>query len=131
MQQVLEQVDRHRIVEIACKLADTVSITGTLARHTFYGAPGFGEDPQHDEKETGFYLDLSTPVCTLAGGDYYDKPLHEIRRVQLVLDEDGYARLRPLLGRRVTLNGTLFAAITGHHHAPVLLDVLKPVQVKR
>ena len=28
MQQVLEQVDRQRIVEIACKLADTVSITG-------------------------------------------------------------------------------------------------------
>jgi acetylornithine deacetylase/succinyl-diaminopimelate desuccinylase-like protein len=28
MQQVLEQVDRQRIVEIACKLAETVSITG-------------------------------------------------------------------------------------------------------
>ena len=28
MQQVLEQVNRQRIVEIACKLADTVSITG-------------------------------------------------------------------------------------------------------
>src|SRR3990170_929819 len=28
MQQVLEEVDRQRIVEIACKLADTVSITG-------------------------------------------------------------------------------------------------------
>jgi succinyl-diaminopimelate desuccinylase len=28
MQQVLEQVDRQRIVEIACKLADTVSLTG-------------------------------------------------------------------------------------------------------
>ena len=28
MQQVLEAVDRQRIVEIACKLADTVSITG-------------------------------------------------------------------------------------------------------
>jgi succinyl-diaminopimelate desuccinylase len=28
MQQVLDQVDRQRIVEIACKLADTVSLTG-------------------------------------------------------------------------------------------------------
>jgi acetylornithine deacetylase/succinyl-diaminopimelate desuccinylase-like protein len=28
MQQVLEEVDRRRIVDIACKLADTVSITG-------------------------------------------------------------------------------------------------------
>ena len=110
---------------------DAVSITGTLARHMFYGAPGFGEDPQHDEKETGFYLELTTPICTLAGRDYTDKPLTGIGLVQLVLDQAGYARLRPLLGRRVTLSGTLFAAITGHHHAPVLLDVLRPVQVKR
>ena len=27
-QEVLEQVDRHRIVELACNLADIVSITG-------------------------------------------------------------------------------------------------------
>ena len=44
---------------------ETVSITGTLARHMFYGAPGFGEDPQHDHKETGFYLELATPICGL------------------------------------------------------------------
>lgn len=110
---------------------DTVSITGTLARHTFYGAPGFGEDPQHDEKETGFYLELATPICTLAGQDFTNRPLTGVALVQLVLDQDGYARLRPWLGRRVTLSGTVFAAITGHHHAPVLLDVIKPVQVKR
>jgi hypothetical protein len=28
------------------------------------------------------------------------------------------------------LRGTLFGAITAHHHAPIFLDVLKPVQVK-
>ena len=110
---------------------ETVSITGTLARHMFYGAPGFGEDPQHDHKETGFYLELATPICTLAGRDDYDRPLTGVALVQLVLDQAGYTRLRPLLGRRVTLSGTLFAAITGHHHAPVLLDVLKPVELKR
>ncbi len=109
---------------------DTVSITGKLARHTFYGAPGFGEDPKHDEKETGFYLDLPTPVCTLAGRDEVDRPLDDVRRVQLVLDAEGYARLRPFLGKRVTLRGTLFGAITGHHHAAILLDVLKPVRVE-
>jgi Domain of unknown function (DUF4431) len=108
---------------------ETVSITGKLARHTFYGAPGFGEDPAHDEKETGFYLDLAAQVCTDAGRDEYDPPLKSVRRVQLVLDAAGYARLRPFLGKRVTLRGTLFAAITGHHHAPILLDVLKPVQI--
>jgi len=110
---------------------DTVRVAGTLARHTFYGAPGFGEDPKHDEKESGFYLELSVPVCTVAGGDDIDRALSGVRRVQLVLDSAGYARLRPFLGQRVTLRGTLFGAITAHHHAPILLDVLKPVQVKR
>jgi hypothetical protein len=109
---------------------DAVNITGTLARHMFYGAPGFGEDPEHDEKETGFYLELAVPLCTVAEQDDIDRPLTGIRRVQLVLDAAGYARLRPFLGRRVTLRGTLFGAITAHHHTPVLLDVLTPVQVK-
>jgi hypothetical protein len=30
--------------------------------------------------------------------------------------------LRPRLGQRVVLRGTLFAAFTGHHHAPLLLQ---------
>jgi hypothetical protein len=108
---------------------EIVRITGKLARHTFFGAPGYGEDPKHDEKETGFYLDLPAPVCTLEKNEY-DRPLQGVRQVQLVLDSDGYSRLRPFLGKRITLRGTLFAAITGHHHAPILLDVLKPVTVE-
>jgi hypothetical protein len=108
---------------------NAVNLTGTLARHTFSGAPGFGEDPAHDEKELGFYLDLTAPVCTVAGTDDVDRPLESVRRVQLVLDSAGYARLRPFLGKRVTLRGTLFGASTGHHHAPILLDVFKPVHV--
>jgi hypothetical protein len=108
---------------------DIVRITGKLNRRMFYGAPGFGEDPKHDEKEQGFYLDLAVPVCTVGRDDVGDRALTGVRRVQLVLNAAGYARLRPFLGRRVTLRGTVFGAITGHHHAPLLLDVLKPVDV--
>jgi hypothetical protein len=108
-----------------------VSIRGRLARHTFYGAPGFGEDPRHDAKEVGFYLELPTPICTVSGGDQIDRARDDIRRVQLVLDAAGYARLRRFLGQRVTLRGTLFGASTAHHHTPILLDVLKPVRVER
>jgi hypothetical protein len=110
---------------------DTVRVTGTLARHIYYGAPGFGEDPKHDQKEVGFYLDLAAPICMAPGSDDVDVAKSGIRRIQLVLDEDGYARLRPLLGKRLTLRGTLFGAITGHHHTPVLLSVVKPVHVER
>lgn len=107
---------------------DTVRVTGKLARYTFYGAPGFGESPQRDAKEIGFYLDLPTPMCTVAGHD--DPALQTVNRLQLVLDSAGFARLRPFIGKRVTIAGTLLAAFTGHHHAPALLDVVTPVEVK-
>ena len=110
---------------------DTVRVAGTLARHTYYGEPGFGEDPKHDHKETGFYLDLEVPICMAQGGDDIDVAKTGIRRIQLVLDSAGYATLRPFLGKRITLRGTMFGAITGHHYTPVLLDVEKPVRVER
>ncbi len=92
----------------------------------YYGAPGFGESPKLDEKEFGFYLELPAPVCVAPSDGEGAKS--GIRRIQLVLDKQGYARLRRFLGKRVTLHGTLFAAISGHHHTPVLLSVFKPVR---
>jgi hypothetical protein len=109
---------------------DTVRITGTLNRHMYYGAPGYGEDPKRDEKEIGFYLDLSTPACTVAGSDDIDVAKKNIRRIQLVLDQRGYDALRPFLRKKVTLRGTLFGAITGHHHTPALLSVPQPAHVE-
>jgi hypothetical protein len=111
---------------------DTVRVTGKLERRIFYGAPGFGDDPAHDAKEPGFYLELVTPVCA-EGGDYpqLNGPRRGVRLVQLVLDAAGYSRLRPYLGQHVTLRGTLFAEHTGHHHAPLLLEVSSPVLVRR
>ncbi len=110
---------------------DTVLVSGQLARYTFYGAPGFGEDPAHDVKERGFYLDLQKTVCMASGRDDGDVAKAGIRRIQLVLDSAGYAQLRPFLGKHISIRGTLFGAITGHHHAPVLLDVVKPARVQR
>jgi hypothetical protein len=108
---------------------DTVRITGSLARHVFYGQPGFGEDAKHDANEVGLYLELAAPVCTLATADNESKS--GVRQVQLVLDSAGYSRLRPAIGKTITLRGTVFAAITGHHHSPILLQVLKPVRLER
>src|SRR4051794_26009327 len=82
---------------------DTVQVSGTLTRHVYNGAPGYGEDPKHDEKEVGFYLDLPASICMAPGADDVDVAKTGIRRIQLVLDQHGYARLRPLLGKRITL----------------------------
>jgi hypothetical protein len=110
---------------------DTARIAGTLTRHMYYGAPGYGEDPTRDDKEVGFYLHVAAPLCMQAGSDDSDVARSGIRRIQLVLDQDGYTRLRPYLGKKVTLRGTLFGAFTGHHHTPVILDVSRPARVER
>jgi hypothetical protein len=105
---------------------DTVAVTGTLARKTFPGRPNYESIADGDEPETGFYLELATPICTVASPDSTrdnNGALRGVRLVQLVLDSAGYARLRPSLGRQLTVRGTLFAAITGHHHAPLLIRV--------
>lgn len=110
---------------------DTVRVAGTLSRHMHYGAPGYGEDPKRDEKEVGFYLDLSTPICLEADADDIDVSKSGIRRIQLVLrDQADFDRLRPYLGKKVVLRGTLFGAFTGHHHTPVLLNVVEPAHAE-
>lgn len=102
---------------------DTVSVAGVLERQTYPGRPNYASIAEGDEAETGFYLKLSEPVCTAADTTAPDAPaLHGVRLVQLVLDSAGYAALRPRLGQRVVLRGTLLAAFTGHHHAPLLLQ---------
>lgn len=108
---------------------DTVQLTGRLERRTFYGPPGYGGDPRRDARETGFYLALAAPVCTVAGpGGASDDAKSGVRLVQLVLDPAGYRELRPSVGRAVVVRGTLFTAHAGHHHAPLRLDVASPAR---
>lgn len=100
-----------------------VSLSGELHRATFPGRPNFESIANGDEPETGFYLTLKEPLCTQADTVGEQEAHQNVREVQLVLTEQQYAQWRPQLGRQVTLQGGLFAAFTGHHHAPVLLRV--------
>ncbi len=101
-----------------------VSLRGELIRKTYPGPPNFESVADGDEAETGFYLRLAAPVCTLEGNDDFDNVAQkDIRMVQLVLDKKGYAHWRPKLGKTVTVKGTLFSAFTGHHHADLLMTV--------
>ena len=111
--------------------SDTVALSGVLERIVFPGRPNYESVATGDEPEAGFYLRLSRAICTVGDRNSPDAyPIAAADTVQLVLDSAGYALLRPKLGTAVTLKGTLFARHTGHHHAPVLLDVLRPVQLR-
>jgi hypothetical protein len=100
---------------------DTVSLTGKLERRTYPGRPNYETVKAGDEPETHFYLVLAKPVCSVASEE--SDAQKDVKLIQLVLDSVGYASLRPRLGENVTLRGTVFGAHTGHHHAPLLLQV--------
>ncbi|MRW90649.1 DUF4431 domain-containing protein [Duganella sp. FT80W] len=102
---------------------ETVTIIGKLHRETFPGPPNFESVANGDEAETGFYLSLESPICTVGDGGADQVPFDSVREIQLVLNEKQYAILRPKLGSIVTLQGNIFSAFTGHHHADVLMRV--------
>ena len=106
---------------------DTVAITGILVRKTFPGPPNYESIAKGDKPETGFYLELARPICTVASADSeINQSVSGVHLVQLVLDQAGYDRLRPGLGHVINVRGKLFAEFTAHHHAPLLLDVIFP-----
>ncbi len=108
---------------VAYEPAET-AITGKLIRLTFPGRPNFASVAQGDEAETHFYLIPVHPICTDGDADSATSyPQHDVRLVQLVLEQGQYKELKGSLGKKVTLAGTLFAAHTAHHHAPLLLQV--------
>lgn len=102
---------------------DVTSIWGKLVRRSFYGPPGYGEDPKHDSRETFFLLKLDAPLdVTFRENDKLNEQDSGIRELQLVLDEKDYAQFRPYINRTIKVRGKLFQALTGHHHTKVLME---------
>ena len=103
-----------------------VSVVGKLERRTYPGRPNYESVARGDEAETGFYLILRTGVCTngvVGAGE--TEPKANVKLVQLILDQAGYDALRPRLGTTIRVEGKLFGQISGHHHAPLLLEVAR------
>jgi hypothetical protein len=112
--------------EVCLRYAPTnVTLSGKLVRLIFAGRPNYESVESGDEPEVGYYLELTHAVCTEASPNTYDSAQKNVKLVQLVLDSKGYSTLRSSLGSNVTLSGKLFSAITGHHHAPLLLQDIK------
>jgi Domain of unknown function (DUF4431) len=102
-----------------------VKVTGRIARKTFPGPPNYESVRKGDRAEMYLFVDSPSPVCVLE--DKADPDLNpsqdHIREIQLVLKPEMYKTYSGLIGNHVVVEGTLFGAHTGHHHAPVLLTV--------
>ncbi len=101
----------------------SAAIAGTLSRETFPGRPNFTSVADGDEAETYWYLNLADPQCTAGAADSHLESLAGIRKVQLLIDPAQSAALAPHLHKTVHLTGKLIPAFTGHHHAPLLMQL--------
>ncbi|HEY1722536.1 MAG TPA: DUF4431 domain-containing protein [Magnetospirillaceae bacterium] len=101
-----------------------VTLTGKITSHFAWGPPGYGEDPKHDAKEGYIALDLDRPICVTGMDDgFLQDPENDLKRLQLLYYPDSYPFKKKWLGKRVSVTGTLFHAISGHHRTPVLITV--------
>ena len=115
-----------------CLSYDSVAnLVGTIVRATYPGPPNYESIEEGDEAETGLYLDLNEPVCTGEATDEVNEARSGVKRIQLVIaSKDMYERLSALQGSIIALQGRLFSSITGHHHAPLLLEDLSLLETK-
>jgi hypothetical protein len=101
-----------------------VTLKGTLIRKTFPGPPNYESIRKGDRPETYWLIELAEAICVNQDPKDPDlSPAHkDISMVQLVVGPEVYKRQANLVGKHVVSSGTLFGAISGHHHTPVLLS---------
>lgn len=101
-----------------------VTLSGVLAVQLEFGPPNYGEDPATDAKLEVPILALKVPISVRGNPDdqLNNATVTDVRKVQLIFlsGADGYTGM---VGKSVTVTGTLSEAMTGHHYTPVVLTV--------
>ena len=103
-------------------------IEGTLITRMHYGPPGYGENPNTDEKEYPFILQLDNPIKVITGeDDNFNSDISHASEIQLVLNPNkvDIESVKQYKNKHIKVKGTLFSAWSGHHHTEVLMDVHK------
>lgn len=80
--------------------------------------------PKPPPPEPVWLLTLPKPICLrVAPSDLINVPEKNVRQVQLIMDKELEAALRPLINKRVVVRGQLFHATSRRHYLPVLFNV--------
>jgi Domain of unknown function (DUF4431) len=98
----------------------STTLRGIVTQQTFFGPPNFGETPEIDKRETQSVLMLAEPICVTASDDEDA----EQNQLQVTLVPRIKISLKALDGKQVKVTGKLFHAHTGHHHTPLLLELV-------
>ena len=101
---------------------NVISLTGTLSIQLFPGIPNFQSIAAGDEEERTFILELNEKICIRDKEGFAD-PNHKFFTVHL----KAQGQLRKILDASETqsleVKGIGYPSHTGHHHAPLVLDV--------
>ena len=110
-----------------------ISLDGMVASRIYPGPPNYESVRRGDEAEHIWLLKLSKPIELKDDGvpTTNNEAEKNIREVQLVITSPKNERfLEKSIGHSVKLSGSLFHALTGHHHLKVLMDVEKCIARK-
>ena len=109
---------------LSAKSGQSITLIGRLELQTAYGPPNFGENPETDRKETYIALVGFLPIDLT---DENGVALTSAVRAQLITssgDIRSSGSLMKLIGKDpVRIVGTIFPAVTGHHHERIILIV--------
>lgn len=105
-------------------IGGTHELKGKIETVLQYGPPGYGEDPQNDQRLTAYILKLDSPINAVAlNGDEISFST-QTTEVQLVaFDYLSQLKRAASRGTTLTLRGELFSAHTGYHIRDVLMNV--------
>jgi hypothetical protein len=103
-----ERNDQMNTVPMIGKNTKLSIIFGKLQTETFYGPPGYGEDPENDKKLNQYMLYLE------------EEPLGEMAKMQLVYS--GNEDLSKFKNKQVKVTGTFFSSHTGYHNTAILIE---------
>ena len=104
----------------------SVTLSGTAFSRIYLGPPGYGETPAQDTREPALLLLLDAPICVKASP--HPELDNNSGESNLILVQLAAVHVSPDVlwkadGRRVSVRGSLYHALTGHHRTPVLMDV--------
>lgn len=104
----------------AClKEGDRVSFSGVLKKEMFYGPPGWGENPETDEKVYDWFLYPDKPLTCVTGAETRDSPnWNKSMQIDLIDSDKIDSRY---LNHHVTIDGRIELAATANDNSPVLL----------
>jgi len=104
------------------------TIAGTLNVKYYPGPPNFEDVNKGDAKEGALIVDVDSLFCVKGNpeDELNKEDLNNQRELQLVILKDA---LWPIInrnkGKKITVTGMLFQAMTGHHRTEVLMTLEK------